>query len=85
MSGHNFFNDRYYGFDDAIHSSFRLLEILSREGRGLGAILADLLETAITPEIRLDYPHARKFNGARSRRLVIFEPITRPSTSTGRG
>ena len=42
MSGHMFFADRYFGFDDAIYASFRLLEILSREGKGLGAILADL-------------------------------------------
>ena len=42
MSGHMFFADRYFGFDDAIYASFRLLEILSREGRGLAAILADL-------------------------------------------
>jgi phosphomannomutase/phosphoglucomutase len=65
MSGHMFFNDRYYGFDDAIYSSFRLLEILSREGRGLGAILADLPKTAITPEIRLDCPDDRKFEVVR--------------------
>ena len=42
MSGHMFFADRYFGFDDGIYASFRLLEILSKEGRGLGAILADL-------------------------------------------
>ena len=34
MSGHMFFADRYYGFDDAIYASFRLLEIVSRERRG---------------------------------------------------
>ncbi len=61
MSGHMFFNDRYYGFDDAIYSSFRLLEILGREGRGLGAILSDLPQTQFTPEIRLDCPDDLKF------------------------
>lgn len=61
MSGHMFFNDRYYGFDDAIYSSFRLLEILGREGRGLGAILSDLPQTQFTPEIRLDCPDDVKF------------------------
>jgi phosphomannomutase/phosphoglucomutase len=61
MSGHMFFNDRYYGFDDAIYSSFRLLEILGREGRGLGAILSDLPKTQFTPEIRLDCPDDVKF------------------------
>jgi phosphomannomutase/phosphoglucomutase len=65
MSGHMFFNDRYYGFDDAIYSSFRLLEILSREGRGLGAILSDLPHTQFTPEIRLDCPDDQKFEVVR--------------------
>jgi phosphomannomutase/phosphoglucomutase len=65
MSGHMFFNDRYYGFDDAIYSSFRLLEILGQEGRGLGALLADLPQTRFTPEIRLDCPDDRKFEVVR--------------------
>ena len=65
MSGHMFFADRYYGFDDAIYASFRLLEILSREGRGLGAILADLPPSHITPEIRVDCADDRKFEVVR--------------------
>src|SRR5579863_6058334 len=65
MSGHMFFADRYFGFDDAIYSSFRLLEILGREGRGLGAILSDLPKTCFTPEIRLDCPDDRKFEVVR--------------------
>jgi phosphomannomutase/phosphoglucomutase len=65
MSGHMFFNDRYYGFDDAIYASFRLLEILSREGCGLAALLSDLPRTSFTPEIRLDCPDAHKFEVVR--------------------
>jgi phosphomannomutase/phosphoglucomutase len=65
MSGHMFFADRYYGFDDAIYASFRLLEILSREGRGLAALLSDLPKTTATPEIRLDCPDERKFEVVR--------------------
>ena len=61
MSGHMFFADRYYGFDDAVYASFRLLEIVSREGRGLAKILADLPKSSFTPEIRLDCPDDRKF------------------------
>lgn len=61
MSGHMFFADRYYGFDDAIYASFRLLEILEQAGCGLGALLADLPKTSITPEIRLDCPDEIKF------------------------
>ncbi|HXD91208.1 MAG TPA: phosphomannomutase/phosphoglucomutase, partial [Candidatus Binataceae bacterium] len=65
MSGHMFFADRYFGFDDAIYASFRLLEILSNEGRGLGAILADLPPSHFTPEIRVDCPDDRKFEVVR--------------------
>jgi len=65
MSGHMFFADRYYGFDDAIYASFRLLEIIDRAGRGLGAMLADLPKSSVTPEIRLDCPDDRKFDVVR--------------------
>jgi phosphomannomutase/phosphoglucomutase len=65
MSGHMFFNDRYYGFDDAIYASMRLLEILGREGCGLAALLSDLPRTSFTPEIRLDCPDDRKFEVVR--------------------
>ncbi len=61
MSGHMFFADRYLGFDDAIYASFRLLEIISEQRRGLGEILADLPKSTFTPEIRLDCPDERKF------------------------
>jgi phosphomannomutase/phosphoglucomutase len=53
MSGHIFFADRFFGFDDAIYSSARVLEILSRSSRKLSEWLSDLPETFITPEIRI--------------------------------
>ncbi len=65
MSGHMFFADRYFGFDDAIYASFRLLEIVSNERRGLAAILGDLPKSIFTPEIRLDCPDDRKFEVVR--------------------
>jgi phosphomannomutase/phosphoglucomutase len=61
MSGHLFFADRYYGYDDAIYAGLRLLEILSREGRTVCELLADLPRTVSTPEIRMDCPDAIKF------------------------
>lgn len=61
MSGHLFFADRYFGFDDAIYASVRLLEILSRTGRPISELLADVPRTVTTPEIRLDCPDATKF------------------------
>jgi phosphomannomutase / phosphoglucomutase len=62
MSGHLFFADRYYGFDDAIYASLRLLEILARDPRSLGEMLADVPRTFATPEIRVDCPDAVKFD-----------------------
>jgi phosphomannomutase/phosphoglucomutase len=62
MSGHLFFADRYYGFDDAIYASLRLLEILARDGRSLGQMLSDVPRTFATPEIRVDCADAIKFD-----------------------
>jgi len=53
MSGHIFFADRFFGFDDAIYSSARVLEILSRSGKKLSELLGDLPKTYVTPEIRV--------------------------------
>jgi phosphomannomutase/phosphoglucomutase len=61
MSGHVFFADRYYGYDDAIYAACRLIEILGREGRPLDELLADLPPTHATPELRIDCPDEIKF------------------------
>lgn len=53
MSGHIFFADRYFGFDDAIYSSGRLLEILSHSDQTISSLLSDLPKTVTTPEIRI--------------------------------
>lgn len=61
MSGHMFFNDRYYGYDDAIYASARLAEIVAHADRPLSELLADLPDYPSTPEIRVDCPDAIKF------------------------
>ncbi|MCF8085933.1 MAG: phosphomannomutase/phosphoglucomutase [Desulfohalobiaceae bacterium] len=62
MSGHMFFADRYYGFDDAIYASARLTEIMSQDvEKPLSAYLNNWPETHNTPEIRLDCPDNIKF------------------------
>ena len=53
MSGHIFFADRFFGFDDAIYASARLMELLSRSDKELSSLLADLPTTHNTPEIRI--------------------------------
>jgi phosphomannomutase/phosphoglucomutase len=65
MSGHMFFADRYFGYDDAIYAGARLLEILSSGDAPLSALLADLPRTVYTPEIRLDCPDDKKFEVVR--------------------
>jgi phosphomannomutase/phosphoglucomutase len=60
MSGHFFFADRYYGFDDALYAALRLLELLSRTGRTVVELLADLPHGHATPEIRVDCPDDSK-------------------------
>jgi phosphomannomutase/phosphoglucomutase len=61
MSGHMFFADRYFGYDDAIYASCRLVEILAKTGKPLSSLVADLPKTSVTPEIRVDTPDTVKF------------------------
>jgi phosphomannomutase/phosphoglucomutase len=61
MSGHIFFADRYFGYDDAIYASCRLIELLSKTDKKLSQLLEDIPKTQITPEIRVDCPDEIKF------------------------
>ncbi|HIE65847.1 MAG: phosphomannomutase/phosphoglucomutase [Nitrospira sp.] len=61
MSGHIFFSDRYFGYDDAIYAGCRLVEILCRYRRPLSSYFVDLPRTCVTPEIRIDCPDDQKF------------------------
>ena len=61
MSGHMFFADRYFGFDDAIYATLRLLEIVAAEGRSPRELLQNVPVTAATPEIRVECPDDVKF------------------------
>ena len=62
MSGHMFFADRYYGYDDAIYAALRLIEIVSKSGRPLSSQLDGIPKMVSTPEIRIDCPDERKFD-----------------------
>ncbi len=61
MSGHMFFADRYYGYDDAIYAALRLMEIVAHSGRPLSAQLEGVPRMVSTPEIRVDCPDEIKF------------------------
>lgn len=62
MSGHMFFADRYFGYDDAIYASCRLVEILADCGKPLSSLVEDLPKTSVTPELRADLPDHIKFD-----------------------
>lgn len=73
MSGHLFFADRYFGYDDAIYAGARLIEILAREGKTITELIADLPATVFTPEIRVDCPDDVKFDVAEAARRRFRE------------
>ena len=61
MSGHIFFNDDWYGFDDAHYSGFRLIKILIENESELSELLGEFPEGFTTPEINLDVDEDKKF------------------------
>jgi phosphomannomutase / phosphoglucomutase len=76
MSGHMFFADRYFGYDDALYAACRLMEIVALSGQPLSAQLAGLPDTVSTPEIRIDCPDEQKFH--------VVERVARHFKSTHR-
>ena len=64
MSGHIFFADRYYGFDDALYAALRLLKLVADEGRSLAELRTELPQLVSTPELRFPCPNERKFQVA---------------------
>jgi phosphomannomutase / phosphoglucomutase len=61
MSGHMFFADRYFGYDDAIYAACRLVEILACSAVSLSRMLSDFPATFVTPEIRVQCDDDKKF------------------------
>ena len=73
MSGHIFFADRYFGYDDAIYASVRLLDLVIRQGKPVSSFLKDIPKIYSTPEIRIDCPDDQKF--------AVVEKLKRTLTS----
>ena len=61
MSGHIFFNDRWFGFDDALYSAARLLEILSKDARSSAEVFADFPDSINTPELNVALEEGENF------------------------
>ncbi len=60
LSGHIFFADRNYGYDDALYAGLRIVEILARSGQSIRELLADFPPAFNTPEIRIDTTEDKK-------------------------
>ena len=73
MSGHICFADNYYGFDDAIFAACRVLQIVAQSNTKVSEMLADLPETAYTPEIRIACPDDQKFKIVRELTEIFRE------------
>ncbi|OQX56561.1 MAG: phosphomannomutase [Candidatus Cloacimonas sp. 4484_209] len=61
MSGHMFFRDKYYGFDDAIYASLRLTQLLSKTDKKLSSLAREVPSYFATPEVRINCPDNKKF------------------------
>lgn len=61
MSGHMFFADEYFGYDDAVYAACRIIRILSESDCSLSEMLEDLPKTFTTPEIRVECADDKKF------------------------
>ncbi len=69
MSGHIFFADKYYGFDDALYVAVRFLDTVAKSGETVAALRDGLPQMINTPEVRFDCPDERKFQ-------VVNEVVT---------
>ena len=75
MSGHIFFADKYYGYDDAIYAALRLLSIIATSGKSLATWRDSLPTTISTPELRFPVDEARKF--------VVIEEVKKRLKKSG--
>ncbi|MBS1959288.1 MAG: phosphomannomutase/phosphoglucomutase [Bdellovibrionales bacterium] len=82
MSGHIFFGDRWFGFDDAIYASARLYEIVS-QNVSLSSLIADLPKVFNTPEIRIDCEEERKFQLIEVAAELLKDPKGKSTTIDG--
>ncbi len=62
MSGHIFFGDKFFGYDDAVYAALRLLEIISKTGEKVSQLLDGIPPAFATPEIRVECPDEIKFD-----------------------
>ena len=91
MSGHIFFADKYYGFDDGIYAAIRIINIVEQSSFSLADMRKELPQTCATPEIRIECSEERKFQIVEELKEnlkksgVSFNDIDGVRTNTGKG
>ncbi len=83
MSGHIFFADRYYGFDDALYAAVRLLDIVALGDKSLAAMRDALPQVVNTPEIRFEAPEERKFEIVKEVKARLFKSSAKVDATDG--
>jgi phosphomannomutase/phosphoglucomutase len=83
MSGHTFFKERWYGFDDGLYTAARLLEILARDPRPPQEIFAALPNTVNTPELNLKFPEGEHYRFMEKLLKLASFPDARITTIDG--
>ncbi|MEO0100883.1 MAG: phosphomannomutase/phosphoglucomutase [candidate division WOR-3 bacterium] len=75
MSGHMFFGENYFGYDDALYASLKLLQIVSETGKGLRELASEIPHYISTPEIRIECPEAEKFEIVAEAKAYFFKKL----------
>lgn len=72
MSGHIFFKENWFGFDDGMYVASRLLQVISHSGKKVSELFNELPNSVNTPELKLSMPEERKADFMEKLRLVDF-------------
>jgi len=83
MSGHMFFKERWYGFDDGLYTAARLLEILSRESRPIREVFASLPNTVNTPELNVKFAEGEHYTAIQELIAAASFPDAKVTTIDG--
>jgi phosphomannomutase/phosphoglucomutase len=83
MSGHIFFKDRWYGFDDALYSGARLLEIVSRQKEDASTFFNSLPNSVNTPELHIPLSEDQKFPFMEELAKIAVFPDSKVNTIDG--
>jgi phosphomannomutase/phosphoglucomutase len=83
MSGHTFFKERWYGFDDGLYTAARLLELLARDPRPPAAVFAALPNTVNTPELNIKFSEGEHFQVMEQLQQAASFPDARVTTIDG--